>query len=38
VEEVEQQLWALLSPSLLAPRLLERRHGERTWTLVKRRG
>lgn len=24
VEEVEQQLWALLSPSLLAPRLLER--------------
>jgi hypothetical protein len=25
VEEVEQQLWALLSPSLLAPRLLERR-------------
>lgn len=25
VEEVEQQLWALLSPSLLAPRLVERR-------------
>jgi hypothetical protein len=25
VEEVEQQLWTLLSPSLLAPRLLERR-------------
>ena len=25
VEEVEQQLWALLSPSLLAPRLWERR-------------
>jgi hypothetical protein len=25
VEEVEQQLWALLSPSLLAPRLMERR-------------
>jgi hypothetical protein len=25
VQEVEQQLWTLLSPSLLAPRLLERR-------------
>ena len=25
VEEVEQQLWALLTPSLLAPRRLERR-------------
>jgi hypothetical protein len=32
VEEIEQQLWRLLSPSLVAPRLMERRdprQGER---------
>lgn len=37
VEEVEQQLWALLSPSLLAPRLVERRDPHNPQRLIRLR-
>ena len=37
VAEVEQQLWALLSPSLLAPRLVERRDPHNPQRLIRLR-
>lgn len=37
VEEVEQQLWTLLSPSLLAPRRLERRDPHRPQRVIRLR-
>jgi hypothetical protein len=37
MEEVEQQLWALLRPSLLAPRLLERRDPHASQRLIRLR-
>lgn len=37
VEEIEQELWALLSPSLMAPRLMERRDSQQTDRVIRMR-